>query len=156
MTFVKFVDTIIDFFLPKKTTPAFRQFFKYLVCGGMATLSDLIVLFVLSNIFHVNHLIAAAFGFLIGVITNYSLNVALVFESKGKVKKEFSLFAIIGIGGLLWTELILWLLVNNIGINLMIAKIIAVILVLNWNFFMRKKFVFPSESNLETLEKSLE
>ena len=156
MPLAKFVDKIFDIFLPKKTSKGVRQFLSYLICGGFATLSDMIVLFVLTNFFHVDHLIAAAFGFLTGVITNYTLNIMLVFKSQGKVKKEFTLFAVIGIGGLLWTELILWILVDNLGLYLMVAKMIAVIIVLNWNFFMRKKFVFPSDSNIENIEKSLQ
>ena len=147
MPLAKFVDKIFDIFLPKKTSKGVRQFLSYLICGGFATLSDMIVL---------DHLIAAAFGFLTGVITNYTLNIMLVFKSQGKVKKEFTLFAVIGIGGLLWTELILWILVDNLGLYLMVAKMIAVIIVLNWNFFMRKKFVFPSDSNIENIEKSLQ
>jgi putative flippase GtrA len=156
MQFVKFIDAVLDLFLPKKTSPGIRQFLKYLVCGGFATISDMIVLFILSNVLHINHLVAAAFGFLVGVATNYTLNTLLVFQSQGKIKREFSLFALIGIGGLLWTELILWVLVDNLKIYLMLAKMVAVVLVLFWNFFMRKKFVFPTESNLETLEKGLE
>ena len=133
-----------------------RQFFSYLVCGGIATLADMSVLFILTSALQINHLIAAAIGFLAGVATNYSLNIQLVFKSKGKTKKELTLFTLIGIGGLLWTEFIIWILVDNMTFKLMIAKMIAVILVLFWNFFMRKKFVFPSESNLETLEKSIQ
>lgn len=144
MRLVEFINKIFDFFLPKKTPASLRQFLKYLVCGGFATIADISILFVLSNVLHVNYLIAAALGFIIGVATNYSLNILLVFESQGKFKKEFTLFALIGIGGLLWTELVLWILVNNFGIYLMLAKIVAVILVLNWNFFMRKKFVFTA------------
>lgn len=142
MPLVKIINFFLDILLPKKTSKSVRQFFSYLVCGGFATISDMIVLFTLANILHINHLIAAAFGFLAGVATNYTLNTMLVFESKGKKKTEFTIFALIGIGGLLWTELILWLLVDNLSLNLMIAKMIAVILVLNWNFFMRKKLVF--------------
>lgn len=156
MTIVKFIDFCLDIFLPKKTPPGLRQFFKYLVCGATATLADMSVLLVMSSLLHINHLIAAAFGFVAGVATNYSLNKILVFKSSGKIKKEFPLFVTIGIGGLLWTELILWILVDDLGIYLMIAKMIAVVMVLFWNFFMRKKFVFSSEQNLETLEKGLE
>lgn len=154
MQLTKLIDDIFDFFLPKKTSAGLRQFFKYLVCGGTATLADMSVLFIL-NLLGVNHLIAAAFGFVAGVATNYSLNKILVFKSSGKVKKELPLFVAIGIGGLLWTELILWILVDNLGLYLMIAKMIAVVLVLFWNFFMRKKFVFSSEPKLETLGKGL-
>ncbi len=150
------VDKTFDFFLPKKTSKSIRQFLNYLVCGGFATLADMSVLFVLTNILHINHLIAAAIGFVVGVTTNYSLNIALVFKSQGKTQKELTLFTLIGIGGLLWTELILWILVDNLKLYIMFAKIIAVILVLFWNFFMRKKFVFPTQSTLENIEQSLQ
>ena len=156
MILANIVNRIFDFFLPKKTPPGIRQFLSYLICGGVATLADMSVLFVFTKVLHLNYLIAAAVGFLIGVTTNYALNTALVFKSQGKVKKELSLFALIGIGGLLWTELVLWILVKKFGIYLMIAKAIAVILVLFWNFFMRKRFVFSSQPNLEDLEKSLQ
>ncbi|NTW27675.1 MAG: GtrA family protein [Candidatus Moranbacteria bacterium] len=156
MKLAQFIDKIFDIFLPKKTSKSLRQFFKYLVCGGAATVSDMSVLFVLNYLLGINHLIAAGFGFGVGVATNYSLNKVLVFKSNGKVKKEFPLFVLIGLGGLAWTEFILWMLVDKFDLNVMLAKMVAVVLVLNWNFFMRKRFVFPAESNIENLEKSLQ
>ena len=126
----------------KKTDNGLLQFFRYLIAGGTASVVDLIILFVLYQLLGINYLIAAALGFTGGVLTNYTINILIVFESGGKKKTEFSLFALIGIGGLLWTELILWIFVNNLGVPVMIAKLIAIVLVLNWNFFMRKKFVF--------------
>jgi len=155
MGFAKFIDEVLNFFLPKKTPQSMRQFFKYLFCGGVASLIDMTILYTFTHFLDINHLIAAAIGFVSGVATNYFLNTLLVFQSSGKIKRELTLFVVIGIGGLFWTEAILWLLVDNLNLKIMIAKIIAIILVLNWNFFMRKKFVFSKESNLESIEKSL-
>lgn len=126
----------------KKTDNGLLQFFRYLIAGGTASLIDIMILFVLYKTLGINYLIAAALGFLFGVATNYTINTLIVFESGGKKKTEFSIFALIGIGGLLWTELILWIFVDNFGVPVMISKLIAIVLVLNWNFFMRKKFVF--------------
>ena len=156
MLIAKIVNFFLDLFLPKKTSKGVRQFFSYLVCGGISTITDMAALYVLTHFLSLNHLIAAPISFIAGVATNYSLNTILVFQSSGKVKKEFPIFVLIGIGGLLWTEVILWILVDHLNFKVMIAKIVAVILVLNWNFFMRKKLVFPAESNLESLEKSLQ
>ena len=156
MQLADIVNRTFDFFLPKKTPKGIRQFLSYLVCGGFATLADMSILFIFTKVLHINYLIAAAIGFIIGVTTNYSLNIALVFKSQGKTQKELTLFTFIGIGGLLWTELLLWILVKKLGLYLMLAKAISVILVLFWNFFMRKKFVFPAESNAERIEKSLQ
>lgn len=142
MVFLSFFRERFHRFVIKETDNGFLQFFRYLIAGGTATLADILVLFIFYHLLGVNYLISATLGFMAGVTTNYTINSAIVFKSAGKIKKELSLFAIIGIGGLLWTYLILWTLVDNFNFPVMLAKIVAVILVLNWNFFMRKKFVF--------------
>lgn len=152
MNIIEFIDkcvtTIGEPVIGRKINKSFLQFFRYLICGGTSTLCDMTVLFVLTYFLSVTHVIAATISYIIGSVTNYTLNTILVFKSSGKVKKEFSVFVTIGIFGLLWTDLIIWLLADKLTLNVMIAKVIAVILVLNWNFFMRKKFVFSaSEKN---------
>ncbi|MDP1883966.1 MAG: GtrA family protein [Candidatus Moranbacteria bacterium] len=145
---IKLLDAILNKLLDGKVPKSVQQFVRYLFAGGTATVADMTSLFLLTHFLHINYLVAAAIGFVIGVTTNYLMNIALVFESTGKIKREFSLFAMVGIGGLLWTELILWILVDKFGIYLMVSKAVAVVLVLNWNFFMRKKFVFAAKPNL--------
>jgi putative flippase GtrA len=130
-----------DIFL-KKADNGFYQFIRYLFAGGTATLVDITVLFILYHLLHVNYLVSAGISFVCGVSTNFTINITWVFKSKGKIKKEFILFVLIGIGGLLWTELILWILAGNFHFPVMAAKLVAVVLVLFWNFFMRKKFIF--------------
>ncbi len=139
------IDSLVEKILGRKVNKGILQYFRYLICGGTATLVDVSLLFFLTHIFHVYYLIAAAISFATGIIVNYTLNIILVFKSSGKVKKEFFLFALIGIGGLFWTEIILWILVDKLNIYVMFAKAIAIVLVLQWNFFMRKKFVFPEK-----------
>lgn len=150
MLIADFVDNIINFFaeriIGKKIPKSILQFFRYLICGGTSTLVDMVILYSLTHFSDVHHLVAAPIAYVTGTVTNYTMNTILVFKSSGNVKKEFPLFAIIGIGGLLWTEVIMWLFVDIVGTYIMVAKIIAVVLVLNWNFFMRKKFVFSSKN----------
>jgi len=51
---------------------------------------------------------------------------------------EFNLFILISTIGLVFTEIILYLLTDMCGIYYMISKIIASILVLFWNFSARR------------------
>lgn len=126
----------------RKTRNSFLQFVRYALVGGFAALIDSACLFLLYARLGVNHLIAAATGFLVGLLINYAISIAWVFETTGRFKQEFTLFSVIGVGGLLWTELILWLSVDRAHIPVMPAKALALFLVLLWNFGMRKKFVF--------------
>lgn len=142
----KIVNTIAEKILRRKINKGLLQFFRYLICGGTSTLVDLVMLYSLTHFIDVHYLIAAPIAYVTGTTTNYTMNILLVFKSSGNIKKEFPLFAVIGIGGLLWTEIIIWFFVDLLDVYVMIAKIIAIVLVLNWNFFMRKKFVFSSGS----------
>jgi putative flippase GtrA len=139
------IDGVIERILGRKIKKGILQYFRYLISGGTATATDVALLFVFTHFFHFNYLITAAGTFLAGMIVNYTLNVILVFKSSGNVKREFPLFALIGLGGMMWTEVILWLLVGRLGAHLIVAKLVAILLVLQWNFFMRKKFVFYPE-----------
>lgn len=145
MRLKEWIDEFIEKLLGRKIRKGFLQYFRYLICGGTATVTDVAILFVFTHFLHINYLIAAAFSFVVGIIVNYSLNIILVFKSSGKLRKEFPLFALIGIGGMTWTELILWVLVDKLNVYVMFAKMVSIVLVLQWNFFMRKKFVFYPE-----------
>jgi putative flippase GtrA len=149
------IDEIIEKILGRKVNKSLLQYFRYLMCGAAATVTDVGILFALTHFLRLNYLFVAAFSFLCGITVNYILNTILVFQSSGKIKKEFPVFAMIGLGGLAWTELILWFLVDKLNIYVMIAKALAIVIVLQWNFFMRKKFVFYPEpipgDNIEKL-----
>ncbi len=115
---------------------------RYVVVGGVAAGTDTALLYLLNRYFGVNPLIAAAAGFFFGLVVNYLFSIAWVFESKRSFAQEFTFFAIIGAGGLGWTELILWLGIDLVHLSVLMTKAIALFLVLIWNFGMRKKFVF--------------
>lgn len=128
-----------------KTDDTFVQFFRYIFVGGFSTVIDMGTFFVFNAVFETHYIVAQTIGFIFGLSVNYLLSIFWVFTSTGNLKKEFFLFSIIGIGGLFWSYLILWVLIDEFEFDTfqnMAAKTIAVILVLFWNFGMRKKFVF--------------
>lgn len=118
------------------------QFFRYFFVGGTAALVDLFVYTVLITYFDVHYLLAAFFGYMLGLVWNHLLCVYWVFESKHDRSKEVTMVFLIALGGLLWTWVILYALVDFFGVDPVVAKIISQILVLIWNFGMRKVFVF--------------
>ncbi|HAR42967.1 MAG TPA: GtrA family protein [Bdellovibrionales bacterium] len=130
--------------LLRKTENSLAQFVRYAMVGGTAAVLDTGCLYLLYQ-FGMNHFAAAAVGFLVGLLANYLLSILWVFQSSGNVRQELALFSIIGIGGLGWTELILWVVVNVANGPVLLGKGISLVLVLVWNFWMRKKFVFKKK-----------
>jgi len=118
------------------------QFFRYIFVGGVATIIDMGSLYVFTSMAGIHYLISAAIAFVFGVMANYLMSIVWVFKTTGNFKREITLFVIIGLGGLILNEIIIWLLVEKVSLYYMIAKAIAVVIVLVWNFGMRKKFVF--------------
>jgi len=118
------------------------QFFRYIFVGVVATIIDMGSLYVFTSMAGIHYLISAAIAFVFGVMANYLMSIVWVFKTTGNFKREITLFVIIGLGGLILNEIIIWLLVEKVSLYYMIAKAIAVVIVLVWNFGMRKKFVF--------------
>ena len=119
------------------------QIFKFGIVGGIATIIDWIVYYIVYKFLHVNPLIANILSFLVSVIYNYSASVKWVFDvNKNKSKKkmfvEFITFSVIG---LLITELLLHIGINILNMNAMLTKVIATLIVMVFNFITRKIFL---------------
>ena len=127
----------------EKTENLFVQIFKFVIVGGIATIIDWIVYYVLYNYAHLDPLIANILSFSVSVIYNYIASIKWVFDvkkNKNKVRMlvEFLIFSIIG---LVITEILLWLGINKLGMNAMLVKIIATAIVMVFNFITRKLFL---------------
>lgn len=127
----------------EKTENLFVQIFKFVIVGGIATIIDWIIYYVLYNFAHIQPLIANILSFSVSVIYNYIASVKWVFdvnENKNKFRMlaEFLIFSIIG---LLLSELLLWLGINKLNMNAMLVKIIATAIVMVFNFITRKLFL---------------
>ena len=127
-----------------KTNSTLIQLFRYTFVGGLAFLIDFGTLFILTEYFKVHYLISAGIGFIFGLITNYYLSVKWVFNSRNVKNKglEFLLFSVIGLVGLGFNELFLWILTDILLIYYLLSKVITIILVYLWNFFARKYILF--------------
>lgn len=118
------------------------QFCRYVVVGGIAFVADFTVFNgVLSLQGH--YILATAVGFLVGVAVNYILCVYWVWRgTQARTKKDLAIFTLIGIGGLLLTAILMVMLVEFFAFDARISKIVVAIIVLFWNFGLRKVFVF--------------
>lgn len=133
--------------LKGKSDSRFVQFFRYLFVGGFSAFADIGTLFVCVSVLHIHYLIAAALAFLVGNVVNYFLSVAWVFPSSGQVKKELFYFTIIGLCGLLLNELIIWIAVEFVGLNYMIAKLVSVSLIVMFSFSARRLLLIKLREN---------
>ena len=133
-----------------------RQFLKFGLVGVLCFLIDFGIFTLLNNVLGVYYLIANFFGFTISVIVNYIMSMKYVFVRKDDANKrlEFIIFVVLSIIGLFLTELIIWVCVDGIYVNVaaltglmprkaaeVLGKIIATGIVMIYNFVTRKIFL---------------
>lgn len=127
----------------KNTENLLIQVFKFVIVGGFAFIIDYITLLYSKEVLKLNVLLAAALAFTISVIFNYIASIKWVFEvneNKSK-KKNFIVFIILSILGLIITEIIMFIGTDIIKIHYLIVKIIATAIVMVFNFITRKIFL---------------
>lgn len=132
----------LNFITSNKYYPLLVQFCRYVVVGGIAFGMDFLVFNgVLALQGH--YILATVIGFLVGVAVNYSLCVFWVWRgTQARTRRDILIFTMIGIGGLLLTTLLMWLSVDILSFDARMSKIVIAVIVLFWNFGLRKVFVF--------------
>ena len=118
------------------------QLIKFGIVGVIATIIDMGTLVFLKEVAHIDVLVSSAASFSVSVIANYILSMLFVFQSKQDNKlKEFCVFVILSVGGLLLNQFVMWLGTEVLAIYYLLAKVLATILVPIYNFVTRKIFL---------------
>ncbi|MFP4112708.1 MAG: GtrA family protein [Candidatus Woesearchaeota archaeon] len=121
------------------------EFTKHAVSTNIVFLIDSSILLFLLYILDLNYLIAVGIGYCIGIIFNYILSTRWVYKNRkyeDQKKKEIIIFVLLAILGLFINEAGIWIFVELILLNIIIAKIAASIILSITMFTLRKKFLF--------------
>lgn len=122
-----------------------REFLRYFAASVAALALDTAV-FNMSLRLGINLAVSACLGFSLGLMLIYTISTRHVFSQRRMADRrhEFALFALIGGAGLLLTEALLWLLVRQIGVAPLAAKLGSACGVFLFNFALRKSLLFTS------------
>jgi len=118
-------------------------FIKYVFFAGIATLVDLSILYILTNIFNIFYFYSAILSYICGGIVNFILNKKYAFKNKSKrILSQVSIFYGIAFIGLGINQLVLYLLVEIGHVWYIYAKFVSIFIVLIWNFTGHKHVTF--------------
>ncbi len=122
------------------------RIFRYAIVGGIAFIADTTTLYGLTAFAHLNYLLSAVGGFMVGLALSYLLSLQFVFHDiKHRTRWTFQLFCIVGLIGLALNELIIGVCTEFFGLHYMYSKMVSVFLVFWWNYGARKKICFQEE-----------
>jgi putative flippase GtrA len=127
----------------RKKNDTLNQFIKYITLGNISNFVDFAGLYILTRFAGVHYLISAALSFITGVTTGYIISVLWIFRrGRHKFHVEILLIFAVSLLGLFLNELIIFLLTGYLSIHYMVSKIVSALVVMFWNFFARRKWIF--------------
>ena len=119
--------------------------FRFIKFGLIGVLNTLInwILFILLNSFGVYYIISNVIAYSISTLNSYLWNSKWVFKyNEDNVKETSFKFIVLNIIGLTLNTIILYLLVDIIGLNKLISLVITTGIVMILNYFINKLWVF--------------
>ena len=120
-----------------------RDFFLYVIVGGIATLAEWAVFGLLSRFSPLHYEISTVIAYIISTFVNWISGRIILFKSDGKnIAKELLQIYLASVIGLLLNMLIMWIAVDILNVTEMLSKIIATALVFFWNYLIRKLYIY--------------
>jgi len=126
------------------------KFIRYFFVGGAAACLDFLIFALLTKVFHVQWFWSALISFTAATLLNYILSIRFVFQSGARFSRkhhEVLLVFLISLIGLGINQLVLWLCIEGMLLEPLIAKVIGTGVVFFWNYGARRHFVFKTITN---------
>lgn len=120
-----------------------RQFMKFSVVGGVNTVVDFGVYLILTRLLDVPYVLAGALSFTVASTNSYIWNRRWTFRDREtQVVTQYVKFFVVSAVGLGLNAGILFFLVHTWGVHDIIAKAVAIGVVVAWNFSVNKLWIF--------------
>ena len=119
------------------------RFVRFGIVGVSGTLIDFGVTWLCKEKLHWNKYLSNSIGFLLAATNNYTWNRLWTFESQNsEIFREYGTFVLIALIGLGLNNFVTWLLHEKAHWNFYLSKLVAIGVVVIWNFSMNYVFTF--------------
>lgn len=120
----------------------YLEMMRFIIVGAITFVVDYGLLYIFTEYIGLYYMYSTAIAFIAAVIFNYWLCVIYVFTNvQRQISKQAILFVGSSVIGLGLNQICMWFFVEIFGIYYMLAKIISIIIVMAWNYIMKRKAV---------------
>jgi len=121
-----------------------RRVAQYFGVGAAAAAVDISLFTLFARQLGYNYLVVGFFTFILATCVSYVLSVRYVFESGVRFERAHEIMLVFGVStvGLAINQVILYIAVGKLNVDLLLAKLVATGVVFGWNYLARSRFVF--------------
>ena len=125
----------------------FHHLVLYGIIGSFSSGLDFLIYTLLVQLVGLQYLVANCISVIAGISTSFYLNRNYNFKVKDHTKRRFSIFLTVGLCGLVMSNLILYLCIDNLGMDKLISKLLSIVLVVFFQFLVNKYLTFKPTNN---------
>lgn len=126
-----------------------RQFVKFAIVGTIGTVVDISILVFLKEVVGLSVYVANTFSFTAAVINNYTWNTLWTFaDQEREHRRQLIQFFIVSVVGLGLSQLLLYFFHDVLNQHYLVAKCLAILIVLFWNFTANRFWTFKPEQKI--------
>ena len=124
--------------------PTYAQVFRFLLSGGTALGTDLVLLYLFTDIFGIWYLISAVAAFILAFGVSFTLQKYWTFgdHSREGLHMQIGAYFLVAIINLTLNTLLVYIFVEWISLYYILAQILASALIAIESFFIYQSFIF--------------
>ncbi len=129
--------------------------FRYVISGGMATFTNLLFLFIFTDLFGVWYLLSAIFSYVISFAVSFTMQKYWTFKnnSSDQIKSQAIIYVVVTTANLGLNTLGIFILVHYLGFHYLSAQILVSILIAIESYFV---YHYLFRNKIEVGEESIE
>jgi len=137
-----------------------RSFFLYIIIGFSGLTLDMISFILMVRVLHIHELVANPISMSVGIVNNFFVNAYFNFKKTDKILARLLSFYVVGLSGILVSNLFLWLFNGVMGgfidsilgflwellvqYRLELVKAASIVFIAIMQYFLNKRFSFKS------------
>jgi len=122
--------------------PVVDRFFRFAGVGVFGTVVHYLVLVAAVESVGIRPLAASSIGFTAGALVNYMLNYRYTFRSDRRHREALPRFYLVAVAGFLINGLVMLVLAEKLGLQYLLAQVVATGIVLLWGFSANSMWTF--------------
>lgn len=131
-----------------------KEIISYVFVGGMTTLINYVIYFLFLTQLHSEWLLANTIAWSGAVLFAFTINRNYVFQSKNNIYKEAIMFLLLRLFTLAIESCLLFILIQCMNINQMIAKVLVSFITIISNYVFCKQKIFQDYEGEINYEKN--